>query len=266
MARTREIELNCEVRGRGPALVLVPGLGLDSRVFAPLVEILEDFRTCIAVDNRGAGLSDAPRGPYTIPQMARDLESLISSLQLERASVAGHSLGGHVALQLALQSPDTVAGLALLATSPSGDPRELGSTPEAAAALARTSGSHERIAASIARASFGRRFAAERPEDLERFVESRLERPPRGRGLTGQRAAARGFDARARLGELRCPTVVVHGTDDRVVSHARGVELARGIPTARLVSLAEVGHLPQLEDPQAVAEAILALGLNPGMR
>jgi 3-oxoadipate enol-lactonase len=253
------IELNSEVRGQGPALVLVPGLGLDLEVFAPLIAILEFSRTCILVDNRGAGLSAAPRGPYTIPQMARDLESLISSLRLKRAVVAGHSLGGYVALQLALQSPETVAGLALLATSPSGARRDLGSTPEAAAALARTSGSHERIAAGIARASFGRRFAAERPDQLESFVKSRLARPPRGRGLAGQRAAVRGFDARDRLGELRCPTVVVHGTDDRIISHARGEELARRIPRARLVSLPEVGHLPQLEDPRAVAEAILSL-------
>lgn len=257
--RLGEIEIHYQIRGVGPPVLLVPGLSLDLHVFDAVVDRLEDRCTCVALDNRGAGRSDAPRGPYSMRDLAGDLFGLLTVLGVERAVVVGHSMGGYAALQLALDSPEVVAGLVLLSSSPTGRPRELGSSPEAAAALARTRGSLESIVRGNASASFGGRFRAERPDDFDRFVAARLEHPPRGRGVAGQRAAARGFDVRDRLWEVTCPAVVVHGADDRLVAPARGEELAAGIGGARLVRLQRVGHMPQVEAADATAEAILSV-------
>jgi pimeloyl-ACP methyl ester carboxylesterase len=255
-----EIELHYERRGRGPALLLIPGLSLDTRLYEGVVPLLEQRFDCIAVDLRGAGLSEVPRGPYTIELLAGDLFGLLAGLGIDRALIAGHSMGGHVALQLALDNRELVAGLALLGTSATGRPELLGSSPAAAAALGRTQGSIEEIVRGNIEVSLGRRFLREQRAVAEAFIATRVAHPPRGRGVAGQRAAARSFDVRDRLAELGCPCTILHGDDDQVVPLARGEELAAGIPAARLFVLDGVGHLPQLEAPTVLAAALIDLG------
>jgi 3-oxoadipate enol-lactonase len=256
VVRVGDIDLHYELRGSGPAILLIPGLSLDSRVWEPVAAALLRDQSCVMPDNRGAGLSDVPRGPYTISQLAGDLYGLLMILGIDRACVVGHSMGGYVALQLALDSPELVRSLVLVSTSPTGRRDLLGMSPEAARALVRTSGTVEQIVRDNALASVSRSFAERQPVAFERFVAARIERPPRGRGVMAQRAAADGFDARDRLWEVRCPCTVVHGTDDRMIPRERGDELAAGIEGARSVELDGVGHLPQLEAPAELAAEI----------
>jgi pimeloyl-ACP methyl ester carboxylesterase len=251
-----DIRMHYELRGDGPMVVLVPGLSLDSRVWAPVVRRLEGSLSCITPDNRGAGLSEVPRGPYDITQMAGDLYGLLMILGVDSAVVVGHSMGGYLALQLALDSPELVRGLVLVSTSSTGRPDLLGMSAEAKRALARTRGPIEEIARDNVRASVGVRFLRAHPDRVAAFVEQRVANPPRGRGVQGQRAAADAFDARDRLWEVRCSCTVVHGTGDRLIPIERGRELAQGIEGARLVELSEVGHLPQLEAPAELAVEI----------
>jgi pimeloyl-ACP methyl ester carboxylesterase len=248
--------MHYELRGSGPPVVLVPGLSLDSRVWEPVVERLEGELSCLTPDNRGAGLSDVPRGPYDVTQMAGDLYGLLMILGIESAVVVGHSMGGYVALQLALDSPELVRGLVLVSTSSTGRQDLLGMSDEAKRALARTRGPIEEIARDNVHASVGKLFLEAHPERVEEFVAQRAARPPRGRGVQGQRAAADRFDARDRLWEVRCPCSVIHGTGDRLIPPERGRELAAGIEGARLVELPEVGHLPQLEAPDELSAEI----------
>lgn len=255
-----EIELYYERRGSGPPLLLIPGLSLDTRLYEGVARLLEGRFDCLSVDNRGAGRSDVPRGPYAIEQLAGDLLGLLYALGIDRVLVAGHSMGGHVALQLALDNRELVAGLALIGSAAAGRPELLGSTPAAAAALRRTRGSIEEIVRGNIEVSLGRRFLAARRDEAERFIAARVARPPRGTGVAGQRAAAQSFDVRARLGEIACPCAIVHGDDDQVVPLARGEELAAGIAGARLFKLEGVGHLPQLEAPTELAAALIDLG------
>jgi 3-oxoadipate enol-lactonase len=251
-----EIQMHYELRGSGPYLALVPGLSLDSRVWDPVAESLDHALTCVMPDNRGAGLSDVPRGPYTITELAGDLYGLLMILGIDSTVVVGHSMGGYVALQLALDSPELVRGLVLVSTSPAGRPELLGMSDDARRALSRTRGPIEQIARDNVHASVARRFRETHPERVEAFVAARIARPPRGRGVQGQRAAADAFDARDRLWEVRCPCTVIHGTDDRLIPVARGRELAAGIEGARLVELEGVGHMPQLEAPAELAAEI----------
>jgi 3-oxoadipate enol-lactonase len=257
IVRVGEIDVFCEIRGSGPPVVLVPGLSLDGRVWEPIAAALEDRFTCLMPDPRGSGRSDAPRGPYSVPQLAGDLFGLLMVLGVEEAAVVGHSLGGYQALQLALDSPELVRSLVLVSTAATGRRGLLGMSEEALRALTRIGGPAEEIVRDNVTAAVGRAFLERHPDAVERFVAARLEHPPRGRGVQAQRAAADDFDARSRLWEIRCPCTVIHGRDDRLIPVERGRELAEGIEGARLVELADVGHLPQLEAPAELAAAIV---------
>jgi 3-oxoadipate enol-lactonase len=258
-----DIDIHYEFRGSGPAVLLIAGHSLDSRVWEPVAAALEQRATCVMPDSRGAGLSDVPRGPYSVNQMAGDLYGLLMTLGIDRAFVVGHSMGGYLALQLALDSPELVRGLTLVSTAAVGRRDALGMAPEARAALAHTRGSIEQIVGDNVRVSVSPGFLEQHPDRVERFIATRVERPPRGRGVIGQRAAADGFDVRDRLWEIGCPCTVIHGTDDRLISIERGRELAAAIEGAQLIELEGVGHLPQLEAPAELADAIgRAAGLS----
>jgi pimeloyl-ACP methyl ester carboxylesterase len=250
------MELHFELRGGGPALVFIPGLGLDLGAWDEVAEALADRFTCILLDNRGAGRSPAPPGPCTVERMTGDVEGLLDALGLERATAVGHSLGGFVALQLALDRPERVSGLALVSTAARGDLGADGARPP----LARTGGPLAEVVRGNLADAAAEDFPARHPERFRRFVSARLAHPPRGRGVAGQRAAVAGFDARGRLGEVSCATAVVHGLSDRLVPALCGRELAAGIPGARFFGLEGVGHLPLLEAPGELARIIGGFG------
>ncbi|MBW2276699.1 MAG: alpha/beta fold hydrolase [Deltaproteobacteria bacterium] len=265
VATVGDIQLHYDLVGNGPSVVLVPGLSLDSRIWEPVTGPLEHALTCLMPDNRGAGLTDVPRGPYSMNQMAGDLYGLLMILGVDSTVVVGHSMGGYVALQLALDSPELVCGLVLVSTSATGRQDLLGMSDEGRRALSRTRGPIEEIARGNIHASVGQRFLEEHPDRVDAFVAARIARPPRGRGVQGQRAAADAFDARERLWELQCACTVIHGTGDRLIPVERGRELAQGIEGARLVELDEIGHLPQLEAPAELAAEIgRATGVDVG--
>ncbi len=248
--------INHEVRGNGPPLIFLAGLGLDLTVWNPLAALLKDRFTCLLVDNRGSGKSDAPTGPYTIEEMAADTIGLARSLHVDRFAVVGHSMGGLVALQLAADFPEAISGLLLLSTARGGRSDALGSTPDAIAAMGRTRGPVEEIVRETLAVCVSEDFYSNRADDFETLVAERIERRATGRGIAGQRAACGRFDFGSRLNEISCPCTVVHGSEDRVASPDKGEQLARGIRGARLVVLPGVGHIPQWEATERLAEII----------
>jgi 3-oxoadipate enol-lactonase len=252
--RASGVEIRFEVRGRGPALLMIPGWSLDLHVFDRLAGLLERRFTCIGMDNRGAGESEAPRAPYDIRDLASDAAAVLGAVGGSPAFVLGHSLGGFAALELALRDDRHVAGLLLVSTAAAGARDELGQDAAVALALDRRTGSPAEIARTILTASLGAAYLEAHPDDLERLVAARLAHPPRGRGVAGQRAAAAAFDARSRLGRIRVPTAVVHGEMDRVVAPSSGAALAAGIPGASFHLLPGVGHMPFWEAPARLAD------------
>ena len=253
-----DCEIHYEVEGEGRPILFLAGMGLDLSVWYPVTRHLEDSFTCVLMDNRGAGHSEATPGPYTITQLAADSAALLEGLGIENAGVAGHSMGGCVAQQLAIDFPKRVGGLVLVGTGPSGRSGDLGSTEEARAALSRTAGQAEEIVRGNMTVSVSPRYLSARPEDFERLVADRLSKRPRGRGVSGQRAACAVFDVTDELGLISCPTLVIHGADDQIAAVDRGERLASSIPDAELVVLEGVGHMPQWEAPERLAEEIIA--------
>jgi 3-oxoadipate enol-lactonase len=204
-----DVELYYESHGSGDPLLLIGGLGLAVSEMQPLIKELTAGHRVIAVDNRGTGRSAKPPGPYTIEQMAGDLAALAAHLGLSRAHVLGISMGGRIALALALEQPRLVDRLVLVSTG------------------ARTSRRRWRVRLGMA---------------ISRLPGLRGEDPQPRHALMAQFRASSQFDCTGRLGEVTRPTLIVHGRADRIAPAALASEMHARIPGSRCVFL-DGGHL-----------------------
>ncbi|MBO8140747.1 MAG: alpha/beta fold hydrolase [Firmicutes bacterium] len=255
--RVDDAEIYYEVHGDGFPILLIQGLGMPSTLwYRQLPEFARRYRV-ILMDNRGAGRSDQPRAGYSIAQMAKDAVGILDHLAADRAHVLGLSLGGLIAQELALSYPGRVAGLILAGTHPGG-PEYLEVTGSMWREQLNVAGlTREDIYRQALQWGTTEAFFRDRPEEVERFIRLRLELPQTGHGFQGQFQAGAAFDARDRLPALRCPTLVVHGTEDRVVPPRFARELAERIPGAQLHWIAGSGHLPFVEAPEQFNRAVL---------
>jgi len=212
LALVNDIELYYESHGSGDPLLLVGGLGLSVSEMQPLIAALAAGNRVIAVDNRGAGRSAKPPGAYAIEQMAGDLAALAAHLGLSRAHVLGLSMGGRIALALALEQPGLVDRLVLVSTG------------------ARTSRRRWRVRFGMA---------------ISRLPGLRGQNPQPRHALMAQFRASGQFDCTGRLGEVTRPTLIVHGRADRVAPAALASEMHARIPGSRCVFL-DGGHLVAL--------------------
>lgn len=234
-----------EATGDGPPLLLIQGLGYPRWGWEPIVGPLSRSYRVITFDNRGIGDSDAPPGPYDTAMMAADAVAVLDAAGVPRAHVMGASLGGMIAQRLVLDHPERVDRLVLACTTPGG--RAAYPLPAATLALIReASGLPPREAV--------RRFTANAlaqppPGLVEEMTARRLARPQDPAAWQAQSAASLGHDVLDRLGEIAAPTLVLHGTADRVVDPRNAPLLAERIPHARLELLDGLGHLFFWEDP-----------------
>ncbi len=232
-------ELRVQDEGSGPPDFvclhgLVDRLEIWDRVAGPLAE----RGRVIRVDQRGHGESDAPAGPYRREDLAADVRALLDRLDLERAILVGHSMGGIIAMTTALAYPQRVAGLVLLGT--------------AGQCSQKVAGWYERIAragetdgtAGLAREIYGPKSRRRVRGDargiahVTRTLESLYDDP-----LT------------PKLGAVACPALLIVGEKDPMGSTASSL-LQQSLPDARLELLAERGHWTHVEAPEAVVVAI----------
>jgi pimeloyl-ACP methyl ester carboxylesterase len=222
-------------------ILLVPGLVSSPRIFAPVAPALWQF------------------GPVTVANHIRDNSmGAIARRSLAEApprfALAGHSMGGYIAFEIMRQAPQRVAKLALINTQARPD------TPEATA----------RRRSLIARAKSGD-YHAVLDELFLGFVhpsrrdDASLRQLVRDMGddvgaeafVRQQTAVMSRPDSRPTLAWIKCPTLVLSGDEDNTIPNSLSVEMADGIHGAKLVILANCGHLPQPEQPQATAEALV---------
>jgi pimeloyl-ACP methyl ester carboxylesterase len=250
--------------GEGPPLVFVHGLiGRWTHWVEQLPVFARDHRV-IALDLPGFGQSPAPSGQtISVPFYARTLAQLLAELKVDAAALVGHSMGGFTAVELAINLPQLVERLMLV--SPSGlstynDPRTLW--------LASMTRRFERIVNGYGAAiSAHAELLARRPrlrllEPNTAVVTLHPDRLPpeyviefaRGLGtrgfLEGVEANAN-YDYRERLAEVACPTFIVGGAEDRVVSARDATIYERLMPNARKVIFENTGHMAMVERPAA---------------
>jgi pimeloyl-ACP methyl ester carboxylesterase len=222
-------------------ILLVPGLVSSPRIYAPVVPALWRF------------------GPVTVANHIRDdnMGAIARRILAEappRFALAGHSMGGYIAFEIVRQAPDRVAKLALINTQARPD------TPEAT----------ERRRGMIARAQGGG-YRAILDELFPGFVhpsrlgEAALRQLVHDMGddigveafVRQQTAILSRADSRPTMATIKCPTLVLTGDADNTIPNSLSVEMAQGIPGARLAIIPDCGHLPQVERTQACADALV---------
>jgi pimeloyl-ACP methyl ester carboxylesterase len=230
------------------------GLALSSRFWFRMPELLTQagYRV-VTPDNRGTGRSDKPRGPYTMRRFARDVVAVLDHAGLERAVVAGISMGGMIAQELALRHPERVLGLVLLATSP-GLPHGKLASPRTLLTL--LSLPFRRDGRALARLLLPRTHHPRARELLAEWPAAMAAEPVPFSTFWSHLAAATTHSTGSRLARLRCDTVVIHGADDMLIHPDNGRFLARRIPGAILEVLPDVGHGIPIVDERAIARAL----------
>jgi 3-oxoadipate enol-lactonase len=254
VARSR---LHVERRGEGEPLLLIQGMGANSEHWGePFLRELERDFDLILYDHRGTGRSGPSADDVTTATLAADALGLLDALGVRRTHVFGFSMGGMVAQELALDAPARVASLTLAGTSCGGTQSKPTSDEVVRTlTLAALSGDRERML----RAGFGFLFSAAFAADAANygsFAQAARAHPASLSSLMEQQAAIVGHDAYGRMREVAVPTLVVHGTEDRMLEAVNADLIASMVPGARLELLDGAGHLVFWERPEDVARLV----------
>lgn len=246
------ISISFKRSGEGPPLFLLHGAEADHSMFDAFGAALARHFTVIAYDQRDSGATGNPPSPYGLGELADDLAALIAALGHARAHVFGTSFGGAIAQVAAVRNPACIDRLVLASTfrvgvsvasiNPEGFPRfaELRARlPESLPAFAEY--------------FFAASYIAAHPEALSIFAGNR-----RDAGQRERRGAVLAQPIKISLGEIEAPTLVLAGSEDRLIPPAHTLSLAREIPGARSAIVEGVGHVGTIQDPAAVAAQVRA--------
>lgn len=252
-ARLGDIVTHHEVTGsgQGTALVLINSLGTDLRVWDALLPLLGDGLRLVRYDKRGHGLTDATPRPYSMARLAADLAALLDHLEIRSAWICGLSIGGMIAQALSASRPELVRGLILMDTAHKIGTGEMWNDRMAAISKDGIAS----IADVILSRWFSPAFHRDRPEALAGWRNMLCRTPVDG--YLGCCAAIRDADLTSTAKALAAPTLCMVGEHDGSTPPPVVAELAGLVPGAELVTLKDAAHLPGVEQPEAVAEAML---------
>ena len=235
-------------RGVGAPLVLIHGYPLDHSIWDELAPLLEHDFDLIIPDLRGFGQSDVMEADDSIIDYASDLAGLLSQLKIKKAYLAGHSMGGYVALAFAREYGGRLAGLAMISSQMAGDAPE---RKEARYATAKQV--VEQGMAPVAEAMASKLSADPQLQEFARGVIGR--QPPLG-VFSALYAMADRPDSSDIFAGFPFPVVIVHGDADELIPVERGRDMKAALPSAHYVELPGAGHLPMMENPLGVAQAL----------
>ena len=252
------LTINYEEQGEGEPLLLIPYLAADHACYAfQLPAYTEHFR-CISVDLPGSGESDKPAGPYSTEGYADQLAGFLAAIGVERAHVAGVSLGAAVATHLAARHPERVRSLSLHSAWATTD-LYLKTILEMWRALARGLPTvADAVIQGIFPLCFTPEMYAERPEfvnGLVNFVRSRPAQPLDA--FLAQSAAVIAHDAGPVLGDITAPTLITFGAHDLVTSTRFAEPLTGGIAASEVVVFDHLSHAGLHEDAETFNRATL---------
>lgn len=232
-----------------PALLLLNSLGTDLAMWDQVVPLLhEDFQV-LRMDTRGHGASDVPAGDYSVPDLAVDALRVLDAAGVRSARVCGLSLGGMVALELALAAPHRVSKVVACNTSAKVAPQPWLDR----ASIVRRDGM-KAIATAVMSRFFSEDFLAANPPTLDTVRATFLSTSPEGYAACC--TAISSVDMMDRLPRLLQPTLVINGRLDTATPPAEhGDRIVAALPNARTVTL-ESGHISAVEQPEAFAAAI----------
>lgn len=232
-----------------PPLLMLNSIGTDLSLWGAVSRRLSHGLFTIRMDARGHGRTQASDGDYTLEQLAGDAVALLDTIGLDRVAVAGVSLGGMIAMQMALDWPERVSALIPVCTS-----AEMDKAAWAARVDAVRAGGTEAIADLAMSRFLSPAFISEQP-GFAQLVRDRLI-AMEDRGYAGAAAAIRDMQIIERLPQISCPTLVIAGDRDQSTPFSgHGDRIFSAIPRARAVHI-DCAHLAPLEAPAELARHI----------
>jgi 3-oxoadipate enol-lactonase len=255
--KTSELNMHYETGGNGKeVLLLLHGNFASWRWWQPLLKNMPRDYRAYAPDLRGCGDTDQPEEGYTIAQHAEDLDQLIGALRLKQLHLVGHSLGGCVALDYALNNPRRIKTLTLVAPAPAegssvinasgnGYGTSSSSTLLSAFRLSESLGTYRRvIEKALSRLMKPDRIGSE----FEALVDDavRMSR----NAAVGHIETLNCWDVRDLIDQLTLPVLIIGGRNDQLISPELLQKAAEKFPNGRLIMWPGMGHTPQLERPE----------------
>jgi pimeloyl-ACP methyl ester carboxylesterase len=261
MATTRDyattkdgVKLRYEIRGNGDPLALIMGFSGSGRGWGePFLSGIEKRYRTVVIDNRGTGESDKPDAPWTMTTMADDIAAVLDHAKIPRAHIYGISMGGMIAQEFALKHAGRVHGLVLGCTA-CGMQHSAPNDPENVAKLmpdpSLSPEDQARRAFSVAcgtaflNSKHGQDFINQQIADMGKYPVTPLHTYAR------QFGAIQGWDSYDQLGQIKAPTMIIHGDDDRLLPHANAEILQKRIPGSKVHILKGIGHMFFWEAPE----------------
>ncbi|MCZ6558388.1 MAG: alpha/beta hydrolase [SAR324 cluster bacterium] len=262
MSRVRvgELEIDYEMRGQGPPLVMITGFRRSRVIWgdAFLVPLARHF-TLILPDNRGTGQSDKPRGGYSIEAFADDAAGLLEALQIGPAHAFGVSMGGMIVQRLAFRHAQRVRGLAIGCSNAGGDAvvppeKEIWNLLQL---LPDESMDAREVARRQEEAYYTEPFRASQRELIDEQFRAVNEHPTPDFAVQGHLKAIEDFDGAGALEEIAAPTLVITGDSDRLIVPDNSRYLAGRIPNAQLSILPGAAHFFWVEKPEESTQRLI---------
>jgi len=251
--RSGDADIFYEATGDGEPVLLIMGLGADSRMWMLQTPVFSSRYRCISLDNRGVGRSSAPEGSYTTEQMAGDALAVLDAAEIERAHIVGISLGGAIAQQVALKAPERVRSLTLAATWCARNPytERMAEVGRAVASIG-----DQVLIRSALLWTFSPGTIIGNAALLDQIERVAADLHPSPEAFLRQLDAVVAHDTVASLGSLTMPALVMIARRDIMVPPELGHQVAAAIPGAEVVEL-EGGHAFNMESVAEFNTAIM---------
>ena len=254
-ARVRGVDIAYDDRGSGPSVVLLHGYPFSRSMWREQVEELKQTHRVVIPDLRGHGESAVTPAPATMQDMALDVAAILEKLNISRATVAGFSMGGYVALAFYRLFPLRVRSLVLADTRAQADTEE-GKQNRAVQAEKALKEGMEGIADALLPKLLAPETVAKRPDIVKRVREMMVKTEPEGAAAALQGMAQR-QDQTAFLSRIISPTLIIVGREDSLAPLADAEIMHREIGGSRLVIIEGAGHVSNIERPEEFNRAFV---------
>ncbi len=236
------------------AIIFLHGFPFNKNMWREQLRALPEDVTGIALDIRGHGLSTSGHGFFSIDVFAKDMRVLMEKLRIEKAIICGVSMGGYIALRAHQLFPEKIAGLILVDTHSKADSNE-GKQKRFNSIQAILNHGRRPFSIGFVENVFSQQSIQEKPEAVE-YIKSAIRRNSVRSMCSTLLALAARTDTSDTLKDIKVPTLLVRGSEDRITSAEDMQELNTTIPDAKFIELSGCGHLPNLEAPDTFNRAI----------
>jgi 3-oxoadipate enol-lactonase len=246
------INMSYEIYGEGPVLVLIHGAGDNLNMWYHQVPVFSKTYRVITYDVRGSGNTDSPEGDYSLSLFADDIYALMVALGVAEVRFLGYSMGGRIALELAVNHPEMVKGLvfansplvAMGPPPPSGNEQRRRPIPNM---MMSPEGDMKAFAENMATTAFSPGFRDRNPAEFQRYVNVKLLNQPQGIGRLMRSLG--GLGRLPDYGKLKCPVLIIVGEHDALTGVEMGTRANKAIPGSELAILPS-GHAAAIEAPE----------------